>query len=831
MAGQAKKWLAKVAPLGWAVLLLVVLLLLCDNYLSGGGAFNTDNLYCWDLCGDVMAGRLLTGWHLPGAPYFFPDMLLLLPIRCLTSSPLVGFCAYCFVLYLLMLAALTWLARLTGLPWREAGLLSCTGLVFLLAAYLDPPYGGRAQLLFHAGSHVGLILLGLAAIAFSVRTLQQGLSWQAAGLAVLVGAVATYSDRLLAVQFLAPAVLALLVLMACRRVPWRRALALVAILSLAAGLYLPIRIGMSRLGFQTVSLDTGAEKSSPLALAALLANLWPDWRKQYVLQAILPLSLLAAGALAITCFRRRVDENETPAGRGLDRMSLLFVALFLLSSPLCNIAAMLGTGQAENPAVLRYGLTCFMLPFLFLGLLLRWLPGWAARSAVGFRLAVFAFTIYQAYLFVPAMSRQHFELPYPPLARELDRLARERGPMRGLAGFWSARHLTALSREGVRLNVVTASGQPWLHANSPDRYLSPDPRDLRLPAFNFIIVSRKGLPDPDVRPEDIEREYGPPREKIAVDQREIWLYDEVSNPNLEKFLLGQLAQRLRRAGKPVGPTTPARLARPKFNLAPWNASGTRAMRPGDSLEVRFATPLSGAALDLSACHDNRYLLAFYHDEQKISTLHVPSVPWTGAAYGEPGLQSRLLPLPEALRTHPWNRVVIKPIGESAHFSVGHFLVWPNGTANLPTPPSPTPRRFEAENLPTSGDANQLNVTEPSASGGKVRHAPPDFTGALAFGPYAELPAGRYQATFVLRVGAGPSGRVATLDVRANGGLTLLAERILSASDLPSHGGYAPVSVTFNTDADLDGVEFRLFPAGTRDVWLDYIDLLPLPSQP
>jgi hypothetical protein len=854
MAGHAGKWFGKLALLGWAALLLVSLLLLYNNYLRydwvpppdsvywqdagrrtqivqafNNTAFSSDNLLCWEMCSDVVDGRLLAGWHLPAAPYLFPDVLLLLPIRCLTADPVVGFGVYCFTFYLLVLATLIWIARLTGLAWREAGLLSCAGLVLLLATFLSPAYARCAALMVHAGNHVGAILLGLGMMVFVLRALRWGLGWPSAGLAVAAGALGVLSDRLLLVQFLAPACLVLLALVVCRRVPWRRAAGLAAVFALAALLSFPLRVALGRLGFQMLWENTDVGRVSRLALSTLLNNLRPHLQGQYVLLALFPLHLLAAVAVAIAWFRREPVKEGTEEGES--RPGLLFVALFLLVSPLCNIAALLWTRNADHPGVPRYLLSCFLLPFLFSGLLLRWLPGRPTRSAVAFRLAVFTFAICQAILFLPTVNWRHFEGPYPPLARELDRLARERGPMRGLAGFWSARHLTALSREGVRINVVMDGGQPWLHANCPDRYLSADPRDLRLPAFNFIIVSDQDLIDPDIRPEGIEREYGPPREKIAVDRRQIWLYDEVRNPKLEKFLLGQLAQRLRHAGRPIGPTTPAGLARPRVNMTSWDAADCQVLQPGQSLEVRFAAPLCGAILDLSAYYNNRYLLTFYHDERRVGTLGVAAVPWTGVAYGEPGLQSRLLPLPDALRTQPWNRVVIKPVGESAHFSIGHFLVWPDAHVALPSPRPLTPRRLEAEKLLTTGNAAQLTEAEPSASGGQVRHAPPGFTGALAFGPYLELPPGRYRAAFVLRVGPGPSGPIATLDVRTDAGVTLLGEHILTANDLPSSGGYTPVSVTFSTDLDVDNVEFRLFPAGTRDVWLDCIDLLPLPSQP
>jgi len=48
--------------------------------------------------------------------------------------------------------------------------------------------------------------------------------------------------------------------------------------------------------------------------------------------------------------------------------------------------------------------------------------------------------------------------------------------------------------------------------------------------------------------------------------------------------------------------------------------------------------------------------------------------WTGAAYGPPGLQARLLRLPPELAGQTWTRVVVAPLGGSIPSCLGHFLV-------------------------------------------------------------------------------------------------------------------------------------------------------------
>ncbi len=77
-------------------------------------------------------------------------------------------------------------------------------------------------------------------------------------------------------------------------------------------------------------------------------------------------------------------------------------------------------------------------------------------------------------------------------------------------------------------------------------------------------------------------------------------------------------------------------------------------------------------------------------------------------------------------------------------------------------------RYEAEDLPSDFDGSIAQ--DPAASGGKVRAVTPeqerpDGKAALIYGPYTDLLAGNYRATFVLKATGVPADkRVMTLDV-------------------------------------------------------------------
>lgn len=202
-------WRRAIVSVALTMLLGAVLFLLAANYHRDSGAYNSDNLLCTDFCDDVLCGRSLSGWHLPGAPYLFPDMLLLLPIHALAPDLFVEFAAYAIVFHLLLAATVAFVAIGLGLGRWEAILSGVGGVLFMATAHLGPAYAYRGLLLVYPGSHCSAVLVGLFLLGLTLASLRRGLGLGTGALFVLVGSLGTLSDRLLIVQFLAPLGLAL----------------------------------------------------------------------------------------------------------------------------------------------------------------------------------------------------------------------------------------------------------------------------------------------------------------------------------------------------------------------------------------------------------------------------------------------------------------------------------------------------------------------------------------------------------------------------------------------------------------------------------------------
>ncbi len=632
MMSIARRWYTRLAPLLLAAVLLAGVFVFAATRTRKPAAFGSDDLYCLSVCEDLLQGRDLRGWHFTAVPLVFPDLTLLLPCQALSSNLVVVFLAYNVLFYGSLAAALAWVVCLVGLGRREAFLTACTGVLFLLVAHLDPSYDARAGEMYQPGYHIGAILSGVLLMGLVLHGLRLGVCARTGAALLALGGLAVFSDRLLIVEFLAPLLGGLSLLAVTRAAPLNRLLALGALL----GTGIPLASGMhwcaQRLGLILMQ-NNGTIIARPHweEMAPFCRRLLDCTKHQHLLHALLPLYLLAGLAVVCCWLRERRDDAEARSGTAdnLDRAAVLFVAGVATAAPLCDVAAVfLCSRHNVQP---RYLFACWLLPFLFVGLFVQLLPAWLRKwGGASSRLAIVVFALYRLGVHGAGMDCTHFEPPYPALAQALDRLQRERGPMRGLAGYWVARRMDFLSRERVWVRPVGQDGSPFFHAYNPNRFLDDDPAKLALPCYNFIIVSPAEKTAPS--PERVRDEFGEPAEKIAVGGDEVWLYKRLSSPRFDRFLEAQLALRMCRHEKYVAPVWPAALAQPKPNLLRWWAAGNVQPKQGEDVEVRFDHPIRGGLIDVAANYRDEYRLAFYRGEQLQGTLDVPAVPWTGAVF-------------------------------------------------------------------------------------------------------------------------------------------------------------------------------------------------------
>jgi hypothetical protein len=835
MALYARLWQG-VLVLAGAVLVAANLFLFGYQYCSvSGGAFNSDHLLVSGVCDDIVSGRSLSGWHWPGAPYVFPDMVLMLPCRWLLHHLVAEFLAYDALIFLAVLAAAAAVGRAAGLGRRQAWSAAATGLLLLLAAHLGPDYRDRLFQVGSPGSHLGVLPVGLLLLALAATAVRRG--WRPAGAALFVacGGLAAFSDKLLAVQFLAPLAAALLVLAACRVIGPRSLACHLGLIAAAVLLSFVLRWLVPYTGIRLQVIETFFRPPRGRYFGVLLGRLRAVLSGQSLLQALIPLQLLAAVAVVRAYAGRGGGGAPKEGEQGPHRGPTRLVGLVLLLLPLCNLGALAVTGMTDGAE--RYALPVYMLPLLTLGVLLRLLPGRPALA--GFGVVVAAAVVlagYRAATRLPAVEPSVLEPPYSPMAQALDRLAEQRGIRCGLAGFWNARHLTLQSHAGVGVHPITPTGSPLLHAANALQFLASDPAELRTPRHQFIIVA-PGQSERHPTPGITELQFGTPDERLAVGEQEIWIYDRMHSTPLDRFLRAQLADRLIRTRPYHGPVEPACLAQPKAAMTPLKAPGVLALPDDDAVEVHFARPVHARTLAIAAAGSNQFDLDLFAADRRVGRLHVPAVPWPKACYGDPGLQSRLVDVPPGLREQAWDRVQLRPRRRTGPGYLGHVLVFEEDAVDTGVGPSQQPvrLRLEAEDLDTdvtTEDGHPIVHPDATASGNAVRQAPAGFTKFVTRTPYVTLPPGKYRLDWAVRVDDNPATEaLAFAGVFAHDTEKVLAARALSGWDFAAVGRFTTQRVTFELAEETDCLQFALISSGRTGLAVDYVELVALPQGP
>lgn len=790
-------WRRAIVSVALTMLLGAVLFLLAANYHRDSGAYNSDNLLCTDFCDDVLCGRSLSGWHLPGAPYLFPDMLLLLPIHALAPDLFVEFAAYAIVFHLLLAATVAFVAIGLGLGRWEAILSGVGGVLFMATAHLGPAYAYRGLLLVYPGSHCSAVLVGLFLLGLTLASLRRGLGLGTGALFVLVGSLGTLSDRLLIVQFLAPLGLALFLLAIGRRLAVRQFLLHVSVLALVVLLAEAYRAALARAGLALLPLEGNLALPRRVDWLAFASQLHECVAGQSLLLLLLPVHVLIGGVVLVMRSRPAAPSGEVGTAA---------LALFALLVPACNLLAVLLNRQAHGPALARYTLACWLAPFLLGTLLLHQLPGRVARS--GFVLAIAGaalFALVRIVNLLPQVDGSDLRPPYPAAAQELDRLVRTRGPMRGLAGFWSARRLRYLTHEHVTLLPVHIDVSPFLHACNASRFFESEPSGA-LPRFDFVVVSRGG-DQPTPEPAIFEACFGSPAKKVHAGDDEIWLYPRLTCPALDSFLRAGLARRLDRADGVTTPEGPC-------------AKAVMSLGPGEDIEVKFQRPVDGNTLDVAVGALDCCRVEFRRGTQSLASTDLPTVPWASLGYGSAGLEDRLMPVSLRAKEGGWDRLVIRNMGPKPA-RLGQVFVLASA---LPAPvtewPRPSRLRFEAEApQPLPPGASRI-IEDAQASGGKARAGP---TGPLLWSVPLHLPAGRFALSCIARANASaPEGPIASLEAYRDDGLDVLASRPLHGVELEGHG-FVRRDVTFCL-ARPETVRLAVLALGKTELVLDCVEL-------
>lgn len=484
----------------WSLALGALLLIFHAGHPLQAHLVHSDALYLPVLFDDLLLrGGSMADWFLTPAPYFFPDMLLYWMAWTHDADVFRQTLAHAVLQSVLVMPMLYLIARrtLAAGAWLAAAALS------ILFIWLGINAGDPFVRLFSSAHHYGAFFASLLLIACWLGLDARPRKVRAmAARAAIVGVtfLSTLSDTLFLVQIVIPLAAATLL---CRHVtgtPGPRHV----LLLLAAG--------VAAMASYRLFVTHPTRYSTRLSLASLPANAEEMGRigaalaGQHPLLAaalLLSLALGAAGAVACLCKRSLPRLSHT--------VQLLSVFAFL--SCAVTVGAML---LAKNILpVPRYLIGALAWPLVAGLLALACLLGDRFRYAGSGLCLVFSGLLAAQAWHVRATrdAERHY---YPEQIACIDRVLATSGARHGIAQYWDAKRLQALSRHRLTLAQYTDRLQPMKWITSTRFY-----RD----GYDFAIIADAEAAQWRLPRAQLVAANGEPLQSVTCGDRTVLIYE------------------------------------------------------------------------------------------------------------------------------------------------------------------------------------------------------------------------------------------------------------------------------------------------------------------
>ncbi len=493
---------------------------------------NSDFLTPYFFCSDLLSGRYpMSGWTLSASPYFVPDHLVLGGLLAGFGRTGLAYALYTLIFYptLFVLAGFC-VKTAVG----RAGPAFVAALLFgnlLLALRFLPDH---ARCLWWIGAptcHGGVLLLGFAYLwALGVGVRRGNVGWLPASLFCL-GFVGLLSDSLFLFQVVLPASVALF--LGRRRHPefvrwlrWQGGCGAAALL--CTQLFKPLCQWAGWFYFSRIIRVAPTPTNQWHALGQFASDL------PRLLQENWGFALVVLAAVALLWSRARRISDHTVAhavhGGVLDFYRVFCVASLLIMLPLPILSC--GWRDLNN---VRYEFNWFVLPGFLLALeaAARW-DAWRRWHLAG----TAALLLVCLACAVNGLRQETLGFPYPDDVAALDALLQRRGLKHGLAQYWDAKNVTALSHAGAELHQIRPNGEPFFWDNNVFGYYERgDDGKFSWPAYEYVLTD---LLDEQA----MARVYGQPQEKESAGRFQVWIYGEEGQRRIREALEPAVREKL-----------------------------------------------------------------------------------------------------------------------------------------------------------------------------------------------------------------------------------------------------------------------------------------------
>ena len=513
---------------GLAALTGLALMLLSLGHTGPRDLFsfiNADSMYFHAMYNDLLVeGNCLWGWDLNTTFNLMPNALLYILALLLVNDPLISQMVHGLLQYALFLWAGWYLLR--SLQPRPTAAAIATALLLPAWFFINAMHHGNYFLAaqFYHPYHLGALIMSCWVAGLNLRQLQQPARRHIPWIILLV-ALATFSNRIFLMMFFVPWLGALGVLWLVR--PHQRSALLRNgawnTLGVAAGILLFILVKNIRgLSFQPTRMFSWD-------------NVWPSFQALWntyldfflrspVLGGIMLLSLAAYAAIAVKTLRQLRGDTAPGQAPG----SMLYFLLFTLWLVPVVFIAPAANGMFFSMASARYNFFVMVWLMLCAAPLMQGLwqgRPWQSIPHRSIFWATLLLTLGSAAWLLrthpPVQGLRTLAAYYPGRARCVDQATQTHQLKDGIATFWDAKPITALSREGIRVRQVYPDLRPYYLGASRNWYF-PYCQSMPRPVFNFIVH------DNNLDPEAIRNTFGQHIDTLNLEHCTIYLVPEFS---------------------------------------------------------------------------------------------------------------------------------------------------------------------------------------------------------------------------------------------------------------------------------------------------------------
>ncbi len=498
---------------------------------------NSDFLTPFFFCADLLTGRYpLSGWTLSASPYFVPDALVLSSLLAAFGRTGLAYALFTLVFYptLFVLAGFcvrTVVGR-TG-PALLASLLFGSGLLALRAL------PGHALWLWWLGApccHGGVLLLGFAYLWTLGTGLRRGEVGRLPVGLFCLGTAGLWSDTLFLLQVLLPASVALFV---CRRrhpgfarwLRWQGGCAVAALM--CSQLFKPVCQVCGWFYFSRIIRVAPTPRNQWHALGQFVSDL-PHLLHDGWGFALLTLAAALSLVRSLRAWRRVAPGDLLPGGVRDDVLD--FFRVFCLASLLLMFPLPILTCAWKSSNNVRYLFNWLVLPGFLLTLeaAAKWeaaavtlptrrLKKWGFAGATAIFLTCLGYAVH-------GLGREPLRFPYPDDVAALDAVLQRHGLKYGLAQYWDAKYVTALSHDGAELRQIRASGELYFWDNNVFKYYERGADGAySWPAYQYVLTDLL-----DERA--VEQVFGEPQAKESAGRFRVWIYAEQGQQHIRDVL-------------------------------------------------------------------------------------------------------------------------------------------------------------------------------------------------------------------------------------------------------------------------------------------------------